>query len=197
MAFTLSTKTISSCALLFTGKWIIPRRTVGSEFVNKDFFYSRVAAAGKLLVNPSIGARANQLLGYLSQPVAIYMADEAGSNSTFCINTPILFFHTEIPNMSAFIDHQEDSQHIKSSGAFQAKPYNVLVLSLTPSAAVGRLIPPEDACRTVYGGMTDNVTLFEGLDNDKYLSSSICSQLDCWQCETDKKMTLFKMQTSF
>lgn len=70
MAITLSTKSISSCALLFTGKWIIPRGTVGSESVNgkvnKDFFYSRVAAAGKLLVNPSIGARAKQLIGYLS-----------------------------------------------------------------------------------------------------------------------------------
>ncbi len=70
MAFTLSTKSISSCALLFTGKWIIPRGTVGSEpvngKVNKDFFYSRVAAVGKLLVNTSIGARAKQLIGYLS-----------------------------------------------------------------------------------------------------------------------------------
>lgn len=114
MAFTLSTKTISACALLFTGKWIIPRGTVGSVFVNKDFFYSRVAAAGKLLVYPSIGARTNQLLVYLSQTVAIYTADEAGSNSTFCINTPIQFFHKELPNMSAYIDPQEDSQHIKA-----------------------------------------------------------------------------------
>lgn len=178
MAFTLSAKSVSPCAFLPTGKWIIPRGTVCLSMVqtvNKDFFYSCGKAVEKLL-DPSIGFRLSQNICFLG-----------GSNSASGFHKKFLIcLHILIPKT---LKPSEFQVHFKWSRRmflchWLLQQHYILLISL------------EDAPSTVYKWrLTDTMTVFEGLDNGKCLSYLVCSQLDCRQCESDKMMTLFKMQT--
>jgi len=139
--------------------------------VNKYVFYSCVDAVGKLLVDPSIDFR----LFVTKHLLSIWQLKE---DLTPPMKTPIQFF------IKSFFCKTLKSPQVRCISSEAVKCSSVID-SFSSITFLLRML----FIQFINEGTT------VGVDNGKCLSSFVCSQLDCRQCESDKMMTLFKTQT--